>query len=297
MGELNHTTRLSYTAPYHWQSTLDFLTKRAIVGVEYGDENSYQRTFEIQNQAGIVSVCHDADSATIKINIQCNDPPGAPSAASVASIITERLKNLFDTAADMAAIEKTFASDPALTGAMAGIRVPGCWDFFEIGVRAILGQQITVAAARTLAGRLCQRFGRRLPMQSGSLGYLFPTAEALAEADIVDIGMPQRRAECIRTFARALATGEISWDKQTEITAVEKKLLALRGIGQWTTGYLRMRAFKDADAFPQGDIALLNAAQQLGIAADAKQLVIAAERWRPYRAYAAVRLWRSLSAT
>ena len=172
-------------------------------------------------------------------------------------------------------------------------------------MRAILGQQVTVAAARPLAMRLVERWGTRPGWDgAGRDGeaparhcILFPAADALADAAIEAIGMPRRRAQTIRTLAAAVARGDIRFEAATDWAMLREALLRIPGIGAWTVGYLQLRALKDPDAFPKGDIALLRAAQRLAIADTPAQLHRAAEAWRPWRAYAVLHLWRSLAGT
>ena len=201
----------------------------------------------------------------------------------------------------MSNIEATLHRDPklkALQSEMAGVRVPGTWDPFELCVRAIIGQQVTVAAARTLLGRLCEQFGEAqgtlITGTTEALPRSFPKPDTLAEADIAKIGIPRRRAESVRALAFAVANGDIALNALNRRQDLEQQLLELPGIGRWTVGYIGMRALKNPDAFPAGDVALLKAARALDIASSSAELERAAERWRPWRAYAAVRLWRSL---
>jgi 3-methyladenine DNA glycosylase/8-oxoguanine DNA glycosylase len=158
-----------------------------------------------------------------------------------------------------------------------GLRLPGCWDAFELAVRAILGQQVTVKGASTLAGRLVERFGT-------------PKAEVLADADLKSIGLPAARAETIRSFARAVADGRIRLDASASSPDVIREMCALPGVGAWTANYIAMRAFGDPDAFPASDLGLLKAA---GVTS-ARRLEDLAEAWRPWRSYAALYLWESL---
>jgi AraC family transcriptional regulator of adaptative response / DNA-3-methyladenine glycosylase II len=198
---------------------------------------------------------------------------------------------MFDLDADPLAINASLSRDPLLgklTQARPGLRVPGAWDGFELGVRAILGQQVGVAGASTLAARLAARFGHPLPFQIDGLARTFPTAEELVGADLA-IGIPASRGEAIREFAKAVAAGILPFDGSQSATFVER-LTALRGLGPWTAQYIAMRALSDPDAFPAGDLVLRRAS---GIKTTA-QLEPHAERWRPWRAYAAMHLWQGV---
>lgn len=295
--EVRSTTSLTYTRPYHWRAMLDFLRVRAVEGLEWCDELRYQRTCDANGCSGLVSVETDQARDTLIAKIRF-------ASGSSISPVVERLQALFDVDADMSSIEATLNGDrklKALQVEMAGVRVPGTWDPFELGVRAIIGQQVTVAAARTLLGRLCDQFGESLDNwvtgSTGALHRAFPKSDVLAEADVARIGIPRRRAESVRALAVAVANGDIVLSALTHRQNLEQQLLALPGIGRWTVGYIGMRALKNPDAFPVGDVALLKAAHALDIASTSAELEREAERWRPWRAYAAVRLWRSLSST
>ena len=198
---------------------------------------------------------------------------------------------MFDLDADPLAINSSLRRDPLLgklIKARAGLRVPGAWDGFELGVRAILGQQVSVAGASTLTARLASRFGPPLPFQIDGLACSFPTAEELVEADLA-IGIPASRAAALREFARAVATGILAFDGSQSAAFVER-LTALRGLGPWTAQYVAMRALSDPDAFPAGDLVLLRASG-MKTAAEMERY---AERWRPWRAYAAMHLWQGV---
>jgi 3-methyladenine DNA glycosylase/8-oxoguanine DNA glycosylase len=189
---------------------------------------------------------------------------------------------MFDLACDPHEVHGRLSRDPLFRKLRPGTRLPGCWDPFELGVRAILGQQISVAAATTLAGRLAALLGDPNPY-----GLLFPSPRKLAGADIAKIGLPGRRADSLRSLAEAAATGRFG----TPGATLEETIHALRelpGVGPWTAQYLAMRAFQEPDAFPSGDLALRKAAGNL----TARQLEQRAESWRPWRAYAAINLWR-----
>ncbi len=188
---------------------------------------------------------------------------------------------------------KCSAGDPLLrklVNARPGLRVPGAWDGFELGVRAILGQQVSVAGASTLSGRVAARFGQPVPFDVDGLTHTFPTADELAEADLA-IGIPASRAEAIREFARTVASGEVAFHGGVDTTDLVRRLCAIRGIGPWTAQYIAMRALSDPDAFPAGDLALLRAAGEK----TAKAMERRAEPWRPWRAYAAMHIWQGVT--
>jgi AraC family transcriptional regulator of adaptative response / DNA-3-methyladenine glycosylase II len=214
----------------------------------------------------------------------------------VLAAILVRLRNLFDLAARPDIIAGHLAHDRRLAASLArspGLRVPGAFDSFELGVRAILGQQVSVRAASTLAGRLASRFGDAIQTPLACLNRLTPTAETVAAArpsTLAGVGLPSARAECLRKFARAVARGDIDLEPGGDPGPTAAALKNVAGIGRWTAEYIVMRALRWPDAFPADDLGLLKAARLKS----AKALQTAAERWRPWRAYAAMHLWESL---
>jgi len=196
---------------------------------------------------------------------------------------------MFDLNADWAAIAPSLKTDAVLARqveARPGLRVPGCWNGFELATRAILGQQITVKGATALAGRLVGTFGQPFAAAEG-ISHLFPSPEILADARIAGIGMPRARAETIRDLARAACDGRITFGKVVDSDALLNRLCEIPGIGKWTAQYVVMRALGEPDAFPAGDVGLMHA---LG-AKNVTELERRAEKWRPWRAYAAMYLW------
>jgi AraC family transcriptional regulator of adaptative response / DNA-3-methyladenine glycosylase II len=196
--------------------------------------------------------------------------------------IVERTRRIFDLGADPDRIAAQLRSDPAmrpLVNRLPGLRVPGAWDGFELAVRAILGQQVSVSAASTMAGRIAETYGERLGNRR-----LFPDAAVLAETDLTKIGLTRQRAATIRDLAKGVASGEIQFDHDPE--ALRAKLLAIHGIGHWTVEYVAMRALGEPDAFPDTDLALRRAVPQ--------GLTARSQLWRPWRAYAAMYLWTDL---
>jgi AraC family transcriptional regulator of adaptative response / DNA-3-methyladenine glycosylase II len=213
-----------------------------------------------------------------------------PEARSL-NVIVERVRRLFDLRADPAQIRTALGGDPLLARRVAadpGLRVPGAWDGFELAVRAILGQQVSVKGASTLAGRIVRAFGEPAEF-GGGLTHLFPRASALAGADYSSIGLPAARAEAIRRLALAVESGEIVFSGVVDPGRFGERLRHLPGIGEWTAQYIAMRALSEPDAFPASDLWLLRAA---GVTS-AKQLEQRAEAWRPWRAYAAMYLWQN----
>jgi AraC family transcriptional regulator of adaptative response / DNA-3-methyladenine glycosylase II len=246
---------LAAVGPFDGPGVLDFLACRCVPGIDEVDGRSYRRP-------GVVVTVDDTGA-----DLDALDPEATAAKA----------RRLLDLDADPAAVAEVLGRDAVLAPLVAaapGLRVPGTWDGFELLVRAVVGQQVTVAAARTLLGRVVERCG----------GVLTP--ESVLDADLAALGMPGARVATLRTVAAAIADGTASADDPVS-------LRALRGIGPWTAGYVGVRT-GDRDAFPIGDAGLRIAAGRLGLPTDAKALAVHAERWRPYRAYATLHLWRTL---
>jgi AraC family transcriptional regulator of adaptative response / DNA-3-methyladenine glycosylase II len=205
-----------------------------------------------------------------------------------------RCRALLDLDADPGPVAAVLGADPALRPVLArhpGVRVPGVVDGFESAVRTVLGQQVTLAAARTLTARITAAWGTPLHPADGSLSHGFPTADALAEADLGTIGMPGARRRALAELARGVARGRLDLGPAGDPGEARRRLLEIPGIGPWTASYVALRAFGDRDAFPAGDLGLRRAARLLGLPSDAAGLAAHARRWRPWRAYAAHLLW------
>ena len=289
------TLRLSYRVPFDWDGLLAFLSSRAIPGVERVEGRSYLRSVELDDFAGVISIRPDPKA---KSALQLSVPVvAAPHLARIAA----RVRLLFDLDADPEAITSALSAEPrlrVLARRYPGTRVPGAWDPFELAVRAVLGQQITVAGATRLAGRIVERFGRPLPGETGQDGgphLLFPRPCELGDAAVAGIGMPAARAETIRGIARTVAAGEPVLTASASLDEAVERLMALPGFGAWTAQYIAMRALREPDAFPAGDLGLRQALADGNSLPTAMQVGKLAEAWRPWRAYAAMLLWRSLA--
>ena len=281
-SEDEYLFRLRFRPPFQWDALLAFLARRAIPGVEAIELGRYCRTISLNGHTGSLAVSLDKTGTALEVRISFPEPRWL-------FLIIERLRRMFDLGADPREIAACLAADPLLARrieAMPGLRVPGAWDSFELAVRAVLGQQVSVAGASTLAGRLVQAFGT--PMIANPLTHLFPGAEVLAEADVARIGLPKKRAETIRALARAVSEGRIVFSSVTDFEDFQSRLRELPGIGNWTAQYIAMRALGDPDALPAGDLGLLRGASLH----DERELVRRAEAWRPWRAYAAMYLWQ-----
>lgn len=290
------SVRLAYRTPFNWQAMLDFFTHRATPGVEQVDGLVYRRTMSFDGRHGIVEVQPDARAGYLSLTLS-----GISTGALFDTV--QRAREVFDLDAPAAEIGAALGKDSALRKILKkqpGVRVPGAWNGFELTVRAILGQQISVKGATTIAGRIAARYGERLEIEHAdapeALHRLFPTPDRLARARFNDIGLISSRAQTIRTLARAVKDGDVDFEAIQDPDAFCENLQSIRGIGDWTAQYVAMRALKNPDAFPASDLALLKV---LAFPArmTPKELEARAEKWRPWRAYAAMALWSSLSSS
>lgn len=284
--------KLAYRPPLDWKTLTGYLALRGIPGVETVRDGVYRRTVRIGDECGWIGVRPVAGRAYLVVETAL---PGSRGLIQV----VERVRRIFDLSAEPREISEHLARDPRLRAVLqrhAGIRVPGAWDGFELAVRAILGQQVSVKGATTTAGRLARAYGERLPREGlpEGLERLFPRPEALMRARIERLGLTRAKAGAIRALARAVAAGELVLDPSADSEETVDRLRSLPGIGDWTAQYVAMRALDHPDAFPATDLglrqALRNGSNRLPTG---RELEAIAERWRPWRAYAAVCLWLS----
>jgi AraC family transcriptional regulator of adaptative response / DNA-3-methyladenine glycosylase II len=276
--------RLAFRPPYDWEDVLTFLAARATPGVESTGPGYYRRTITIAGKHGLLEVSPDESRAALMVDVRFPDPHALLS-------IVERVRRVFDLGADPAVIREHLGDDPLLRGPLErhpGVRTPGAWDGFEIAVRAILGQQVSVRAATTIAGRIACAFGQPIVDDRG-LNRLFPTAAALSAAELEQTGVMSSRAQTIRALARRVVEGSISFETGRAGETAAQALMTVPGIGDWTAQYIAMRAYGEPDAFPSGDLVLLRAAGD----GTAKELARRSEAWRPWRSYAVMLLWQS----
>lgn len=286
--------RLGYRPPYDFAAILDFLRARALPGLEVVDGHSYARAFGSATAPGWlrVSAARGGEPA-LQLEVH-----GAP-AVQLLPLVT-RVRRLFDLDADPAVIRGVLRAEPLLAASLRrspGLRLPGAWDGFELAVRAVLGQQVSVAAARTLARRFVQRLGTPLPEPPlPGLEALFPTPDTVVEANLDGLGITGARIGTLRAIASALLRGDV--DLRTEHTLEEfvARWTALPGVGAWTAHYIALRALSHPDAFPADDLILRRAASGDGPLLTARALAARAEAWRPWRGYAVMHLWRIHSA-
>jgi AraC family transcriptional regulator, regulatory protein of adaptative response / DNA-3-methyladenine glycosylase II len=277
---------LAYRPPYDWDAMLEFLGRRAIAGVEAIDRRTYLRTVRVcarEEHSGWISVAPSPRRAALRVGVSA-------SLAGALPVTLARVKHLFDLSSDPGEIGAALGP---LAAGHPGLRVPGAMDGFEIAVRAILGQQVTVLAATRIAARFAEAFGDPLDKPHASLRLLFPRAATIAALDPVAVarnGVVRTRARAIVELARESASGRLRLDPSADVDATIAALDALPGVGPWTAQYVAMRALGWPDAFPHPDVAVLKAMKHTRAAV----ALAAAEAWRPWRSYAVLHLWKSL---
>lgn len=278
--------RLAYRPPFDFALMLAFLEKRAIPGIERITASSYERVTGPVDHSCWIRVSSDAKKPELRLEIANAEPRMIPD-------LVQRTRRLFDLDADLQAVHLGLLSSPLLALGIArrpGLRVPGSWDGFELAVRAVIGQQISVAGATTITARLVAQFGTIRTDKQGDLDRAFPTPAVLAQASLAGIGLTQARMNTLRALAQAVLDGAVNFQAGQRIDEFEKKICRIAGIGPWTAQYIAMRALRQPDAFPAGDLILQ---QVLGGEARLSERETAAQSqaWRPWRAYAVMHLW------
>src|SRR5262245_35251172 len=275
---------LSFRPPYDWGTVSAFLGARAIAGVESVEAARYRRTVRVgaagTEHRGWIEVTMAPGKPALRVAISA-------SLAKVVPPVLSRVKSLMDLACHPAEVARALG---ALAGRNAGLRVPGAFDGFEVAVRAILGQQVSVAAARTIAGRFAAAFGDPIETPDAALTTVFPVAERIAGLRydrIARLGMPGARARTVLALARAVADGRLVLAPNADVELTLDRLRALPGVGEWTAQYIAMRALAWPDAFPHTDLGVMKALKETS----ARRVLAAGEAWRPWRAYAVMRLW------
>ena len=287
-GSDGYRFRLCYRPPYDWAQVIGFLAARATPGVEAVEPDRYQRTIAIGETTGTIAIAPAREGPALMLDVRVADPRALLA-------IVERVRRMFDLGADPSLIAQQLSGDALLRRAAtahAGIRTPGAWDAFEITVRAILGQQISVKAATTIAGRIAERWGtstrptgERADRPTGALSRLFPTPDQLSDAPLEEAGITAARAQTLRSLARAVRDGGIVFNGVSTL----ESLRVIPGIGEWTAQYVAMRGLNEPDAFPAGDLVLRRMAGDCS----ARELERRSEAWRPWRAYAVMLLWQA----
>jgi len=288
------TFELPFKSPFDWPRLLRFFGGRATPGVEAVEDGAYRRAIDWAGHGGTLSVRLHPRKRCLVASIE---GPVSRHADALAAPIAK----MFDLHADPKKIGAELAADPwlaPLVEAVPGLRVPGAWSGFELVVRAIVGQQVSVKAATTIIGRLVQRAGERIEGHPHeNTAWRFPTPAALAAVDLAQIGMPGKRVAALQGFAHAVATGDVPLDSSTaDADSLRAALLALPGIGPWTVEYVAMRAWRDPDAWPAWDLVLMQSicARDPSLVRPTQQRT-RTDTWRPWRAYAAMHLWNEVA--
>ena len=286
------SVRLPYRQPFDWPALLGFFAGRATPGVELVQDGRYLRTVDLEGAQGIIEVAEMDGQVRLALH-----GVGTPALFRV----VQRVRSMFDLDAPIDDIARVLGRDAMLRRRMRGnpgVRVPGAWDGFELTVRAILGQQVSVKAATTFAGRIAARYGDKLEVTLGDFPdaptRLFPAPQRLVRARLENLGIIRSRARTIRDVARATVERRLSFDATQSAQEFRAALTSIRGIGDWTAEYVAMRALKDPDAFPASDLGLLRAFDDRdGRRPRPAELAMRADSWRPWRAYAALLIWGS----
>jgi AraC family transcriptional regulator, regulatory protein of adaptative response / DNA-3-methyladenine glycosylase II len=286
----NLSIHLPYRPPFAAGALLSFLRARAVPGVEVVHDGTYRRGVRVADGSpAVISMTPDPANDLVTLGLPVDR--GLDHAALV-----HGARRAFDLDADSKAIDAILARDTTLAAIVRrtpGMRVPGTFDPFELVVRAIFGQQVSVAGARTSLGRFAARFGTPLDPPIGDVHYLFPGPERVAEISPEELGMPRGRADAIRRVGELLASGELDLSGGSSLDETLHTLGEVRGIGPWTLGYVAMRALRDPDAFMATDLGVRRGSEMLGLPSTSMELLERAERWRPWRAYAVMHLWYS----
>ncbi len=279
--------RLPYRKPFDGR-VLSFLGERAVPQVEAFEEGVYRRSLALGHGAATVALKDAGGHVTCSARIQDLQDLGAP---------VQRCRRLLDLDSDPAAVDEQLATDPLLRPlivARPGMRIRGTTDATELAVRAVLGQQVSVGAPRTLASSLAHPHGRPLPEPDGSLTHLFPNPESIADSDLAEIGMPSARKRALKNLARAIAGEEVALHPGVDRAEAMDSLVALPGIGPWTAQYVAMRALGDPDIFLATDLGARRGLERLGRPGDPRSALQMGESWRPWRSYALQHLWASI---
>jgi AraC family transcriptional regulator of adaptative response / DNA-3-methyladenine glycosylase II len=283
------TVRLAARPPFDGARLLEFLATRAVPGVEEVVDGSYRRSLDLPHGSGVITVTPAADHVVGAFRL--DDLRDLNAAVA-------RTRRLFDLDADPKSVDAALGVDPVLRPLVRrrpGLRVPGHPDGTELVTRAVVGQQVSVAGARTVAAQLCARFGKPLDAPTGSITHLFPDAATLAAIDRTEFPMPRARGAALHTVTAAIADGDLVIDPGADRDELRARLVALPGIGPWTAEYVLMRAVGDPDAFLPTDLGVRRAFEAKGLDARPRAVLARAEAWRPWRAYANAHLWASLS--
>jgi AraC family transcriptional regulator of adaptative response / DNA-3-methyladenine glycosylase II len=281
--------RLAHRLPYEAPGILAFLAQRAVAGVEVGTPAGFARALTLPHGRGTVELV--PDDGHVRARLRLDDLRDLTPAV-------QRCRHLLDLDADPVAVGHHLQADPVL-GRLArrapGLRVPGCVDPHELAVRAVVGQQVSVASARGVLARLVAEHGTRLPvpqaLEGGSLTHCFPDMATIAAVDPDRLPLPRRRARTLVTLAEAVATGTLTLDVGSDVEATRSSLRTILGVGQWTADYVAVRGLGHPDVMLSGDLGVRHAMARLGLPSTPAAVDEIARAWRPWRSYAMLHLW------
>jgi AraC family transcriptional regulator of adaptative response / DNA-3-methyladenine glycosylase II len=289
MRAKSEVQRLEFLPPYAWPQVLAFYAARAIAGVEVVEGQRYTRAVRTEDGHAVISVALSEDENALELTVSNAD-------GETVDGLLANVRRVFDLTADPARIARTFWSDERLVSSVkkhGGLRIPGVWDPFECAARAVLGQQISVTAARTFGARLVRCAGTKIEDAASAVTHLFPTAKEIAEANLIGIGLTGARVSTLKALAVAVTEGAVDFNSSAAKVICE--LQSVPGIGPWTAQYVALRGLGDRDAFPAGDLVLRRMASGGSTVLSVREMENVAESWRPWRGYAAQHLWQSAS--
>ena len=278
---------LHYRPPFDWSTMLSFFKLRQLPNIEVITDDSYQRTITLEQCQGWIKVTQVPDKHALNLYVELND-------YQYLNEVICRVRRVFDLDADIKLIHEQLSQDATLAHTIEkfpGLRLPGCWDIFEFSIRAILGQQVSVKAATTLAGRIAVKYGQPLTGDNQTLSLLFPTPKQLENANFDGIGLTQTRINTLKTWIAFYRLHADVFDHYQDLSALEAQLTQLKGIGPWTVNYIAMRGLSDPDAFPAADLGVIKALTEHDKKPTTKQIIERAKAWQPWRAYATLYLW------
>lgn len=284
------TVELAYRPPFDWPLMLSFYRLRQLKSVEQVSDTHYRRSIEINGTKGWLNVTKTINKPSLTLTVKLDDYRDL-------NQVILRVRRMFDLDADMQVIHQQLGEDPLLASIIdkfPGLRLPGCWDKFEFSIRAILGQQISVKAAITLADRIALKYGNTAIENPFKLSHNFPDENALLSADYCDIGLTKARISTLNNWLEFFLKNQQIFSCYENIASLEHALIKVKGIGPWTVNYLAMRGLSDPDAFPSADLGIIKALTTNEQKPSNKEILALSEQWRPWRAYAAIYLWHKL---
>jgi len=285
------TITLSYRPPFDWPLMLAFFKHRQIKGMENVTDSTYQRSILLADCVGWLSIEHHKTKPALVMQVSLSD-------YSYLNNVITRVRRMFDLDADINLIHQQLSQHPKLAEAIniyPGLRLPGCWDIFEFSIRAILGQQVSVKAATTLAKRIAEKYGAIHQELPHHLQLTFPTIKTFNNADFETIGLTRSRIDTLKRWLLFFAENSALFSHYQSLNELEEILCKIKGIGPWTVNYIAMRGLSDPDAFPSADLGIIKALTTSEVKPKNKEILQLAESWRPWRAYATIYLWHSLA--